>query len=133
MDASGPIGRRSGGTDGGPARPTQQRPVVGRGLADAEPGIRNPSQWSVSTRDSDGGTGLSQDDSRTVEPFLGATVHVPSRTVYCNGAVRRVKHFTIVHLRMVRVLNGGSGAEAADRAFQPCVKMMLLRRMELEL
>ena len=29
--------------------------------------------------------------------------------------------------------NGGSGTEAADRAFQPCVGMMLLRRMGLVL
>jgi hypothetical protein len=31
------------------------------------------------------------------------------------------------------MLNGGSGTDGADRAFQPCVEMMLFRLMELEL
>ncbi len=31
------------------------------------------------------------------------------------------------------MLNGGTGTEGADGAFQPCVEMMLFRLMELEL
>ncbi len=34
---------------------------------------------------------------------------------------------------MARMSNGGSGTEAADRAFQPCLEMMLFRRMGPEL
>ena len=34
---------------------------------------------------------------------------------------------------MARMLNGGSGTDGADRAFQPCVEMMLFRLMELVL
>ncbi len=36
-------------------------------------------------------------------------------------------------LRMARMLNGGSGTDGADGAFQPCVERMLFRLMELEL
>ncbi len=34
---------------------------------------------------------------------------------------------------MARMLNGGSGTDGADDAFQPCVERMLFRLMELEL
>ncbi len=41
--------------------------------------IRSPSKWAVSARDSDGGSGLSQDVSRDVDSLLGATVRLPDR------------------------------------------------------
>ena len=33
---------------------------------------------------------------------------------------------------MAHMLNGGPGADCPDRAFQPCVEMMLSRLMEVE-
>jgi hypothetical protein len=49
-----------------------------------------------------------------VESFLGETVHLPDRLEWGRALS---KHLTIIHLRMARKQNGGSGAEAADRAF----------------